>query len=124
LELSGEKVKLLQATQKMEELYAKQTVQSQNYSLLESMYSSRVQFLEGQLSGERDKLGEERESIRRKEELMREREKVMQDTVEKMRGTASTEATAGLMDKLHEVGLFSLHSISLPPPPSTFLSLQ
>eukprot|EP00026_Physarum_polycephalum_P002359 Phypoly_transcript_02365.p1 GENE.Phypoly_transcript_02365~~Phypoly_transcript_02365.p1 ORF type:complete len:907 (+),score=163.85 Phypoly_transcript_02365:107-2722(+) len=102
LELSGEKVKLLQATQKMEEFHAKQAAQAQNNSLLESMYSSRVQFLEGQLADEKEKLGEERESIRRKEELMREREKVMQDTVEKMRGTASTEATAGLMDKLHE----------------------
>jgi hypothetical protein len=93
----------LQATQKMEEFYAKQTAQSQNFSLLESMWSSRVQFLESQLAGEREKLGEERESIRRKEEVMREREKVMQDTVEKMRGTASTEATAGLMDKLQQV---------------------
>ena len=98
-------MKLLQATQKMDKLYSKQTAQSQNFALLETMWTSRAQSLEDQLVDERTKMQEEREGITRKEESMREREKVMQQTVEKMRGQASTEATAGLMDKLQEVWL-------------------
>lgn len=99
LDVSAEKVKLLQATQKLEELYAKQTAQTMNYAKLESMWTGRIRELEQLVEGEKVKVGD---AVRRREEAIIEREKIMQEAMDKVMSSIPREDT-GLTGKLQEV---------------------
>lgn len=100
MDVSAEKVKLLQATQKLEELYAKQTAQTMNYAKLEAVWTTRIRELERLVEGEKIKVGD---AVKKKEEALNEREKTIQEAIEKALNSIPRGDTVSLTTRLQEV---------------------